>query len=249
MQSADVCRKTMQQMRSHIQTHHFDSREEEIDFFKIIKPRFQSQFIFHLKVYNIEINRPTGSKAMIQEYLLNEFYKLKLFFDSHTSFYHYYRSGETFMDEQYFTRGKSNTRNAIQFLYVDADPNFSTICDYQVARILANEMLSDYLNKSLARLEDKQEQEVVSEKPALAWSESKVALAELVYALHAAGVFSKADIKMIAEYLFGMFNIKMSNIYKMFEEIRLRKKNRTVFLDALRQSLLQRMDRDDEQAL
>ena len=38
------------------------------------------------------------------------------------------------------------------------------------------------------------------------------------------------------------------NIHKKYEEIRIRKKNRTVFLDALKNSLIRKMELDDEHA-
>ncbi|MEO6547898.1 MAG: RteC domain-containing protein [Ferruginibacter sp.] len=232
-------------------SYHFNTTEDEIIFFKITKPKFHCHLLFYLKVYNIELNRPTASKSDHSEYLSKEFYKLRLFFESHTAFYHYYRSGETFLDDQYFVR-HNNARqiSGVQFLYIDADPNFSTVYDYQVSKILANQLLSDYLNDELSAIELNTEMEPTAIKPVLAWSDSKVALAELLYALYASGIFNntQADIKTISAYFCGMFNVKIGNIYKVFEEIRLRRKNRTAFLDTLKQNLIQRMDRDDEQA-
>lgn len=249
--SIACCKTVMQKLRQVILSQNFESTADEIEFFKIVKPKFHSRLLFYLKMYNIELNRPTGSKSDQSEYLSKEFYKLRLFFESHTAFYHYYRSGETFLDEQYFLRHKNATHGGgVQFLYIDADPNFSTIYDYQVAKILANQLLSDYLNEELSAIELPADKEVTTVKPVLSWSDSKVALAELLYALYATGIFNntQADIKTISAYFCGMFNVKIGNIYKVFEEIRLRKKNRTAFIDALRQNLIQRMDRDDEQA-
>ena len=155
------------------------------------------------------------------------------------------------MDEVYFVRHSTQPKDITEFLYVDADPYFSTAYDYQIARILTNDMLSKYLNNLIEVIDCSAVSGLPKLKSALVWSDSKVALAELLYAFHASGVFnnSQADIKTIADCLCGIFNVKIGNIYKVFEEIRLRKKSRTVFLDSLRQNLIQRMDRDDEQAL
>lgn len=35
----------------------------------------------------------------------------------------------------------------METFYFERDPNFSTICDFKVAKIVANEMLRIYLNK------------------------------------------------------------------------------------------------------
>lgn len=247
----EVCKTSIRKLREDIVANGFLSKEQEIEFFKIIKPKFHSRLLFYWKIYTTELNRPTGSKEVVRDFLLKEFYKLKLFFESHTSFYHYYRSGDTSYDEQYYTRHGKDLKGHIQFMYVDADPNFSTIYDYQVTRILRNEMLSDYLNKEIAIIESPPIPESTTVKPPLIWSDSKVAFAEMVYAFHASGVFnsSQADIKTVTETLAKAFNVQIGNIYKVLEEIRLRKKNRTVFLDHLKNNLIQRMDRDDEQAL
>ncbi len=152
--SIECCKAIILKLRQAVLSQEFKSNDDEIEFFKIIKPRFHSYFLFYIKVYNTELNRPAGSKSDQSEYLSKEFYKLRLFFESHTAFYHYYRSGETFLDEQYFLRqNNAHPIGGVQFLYIDADPNFSTIYDYQVAKILANQLLSDYLNDELSAIE------------------------------------------------------------------------------------------------
>jgi len=87
----------------------------------------------------------------------------------------------------------------------------------------------------------------------LPWTSPKVALAELIYAFHAYGVFAagRLDIKNITETIGIMFGMKIGNIYKVFEEIRMHKRNRnrTQFLDKLREGLEQRMAECDEAAL
>ncbi len=87
--------------------------------------------------------------------------------------------------------------------------------------------------------------------PKLIWTAPKVALVELLYALQEYGVFNntKLEVKKLADYFEKIFQTDLRNVYKSYEDIRLRKKNRTPFLDALKSSLLRRMDEDDLSAL
>ena len=59
----------------------FKSEEEEILFFKEIKPKIVSKLIYYMSVHKIEINRPKGSCSTIETYLLTELDLLKHFFN------------------------------------------------------------------------------------------------------------------------------------------------------------------------
>ena len=80
------------------------------------------------------------------------------------------------------------------------------------------------------------------------WTGSKVALTELIFALHTEGAFNNgaADLKDIAEYFEENFNIDLGQYRRTFLEIRVRKKDRAKFISTLREKLLKRMDDTDE---
>ena len=67
----------------------------------------------------------------------------------------------------------------------------------------------------------------------LQWTASKTALVELIYALQSGGVYNNGqmEIKEIAETFQHVFKVDLGNYYHVFNEIRLRKKNRTSLLD------------------
>mgnify|MGYP000703370779 CR=1 FL=1 len=82
----------------------------------------------------------------------------------------------------------------------------------------------------------------------LTWTGSKVALIELIYALHTEGVFNNgaADLKDIAEYFEHTFEIDLGQYRRVFLEIRARKNDRTKFLTTLNDSLQKRMENSDD---
>ena len=82
----------------------------------------------------------------------------------------------------------------------------------------------------------------------LNWTGSKVALIELLYALHTEGVFNNgtSDLKDIAEYFENVFSIDLGQYHRAFLEIRMRKTDKTKFLNGMKEKLIRRMENTDE---
>ena len=82
----------------------------------------------------------------------------------------------------------------------------------------------------------------------LTWTAPKVALIELLYALQSEKVFNNGstDLKEIAEYLENIFNVDLGQYRRTFLEIRVRKTERTKFLNTLKETLEKRMNNSDE---
>lgn len=79
----------------------------------------------------------------------------------------------------------------------------------------------------------------------LNWTGSKVAMMELIYALHYQGVFDNgnADIRLIAKYFESTFDVNLGNFYQTYLELRTRKMKPTKFLDTLRETLKEKYGR------
>jgi len=115
-------------------------------------------------------------------------------------------------------------------------------------------MLSVYLKKEIKIIDSRdtngsqtdQETNVWDSK--LFWTDTKKAAIELIYAIHSSKSINsgKVDIKELASAFERVLHIKLGDLYHGFIEIRLRKKERTRYLDNLKDSLIQRMDESDE---
>ena len=154
------------------------------------------------------------------------------------------------MDYKYFLKGKFDIKLSVNSYYFESDKTFSTSHDYKVAKILANDLIQLYLENQLIMIENKDNNEKSQRKPntKMAWTGSKVALTELLYALHSEGVFNNgvADLKDIAEYFEHIFEIDLGQYRRTFLEIRVRKSERTKFITALNEALIKRMDNSDD---
>lgn len=228
----------------------FKTNSEEIQFFKEIKPQFTSKLIYYNIVYKIEMKRPNGGNRILKKYYNNELLKLKAYFDNELDFYKYYRSGSSYLDYKYFLRGKYDIKLALDSFYFETDNSFSTSHDFKVARILANDLIQLYLEDQLIMIENKDLGDKSQRKPniKLMWTGSKVALIELMYALHTEGVFNNgaADLKDIADYFEHTFDIDLGQYRRVFLEIRARKSEKSKFITTLNEALLKRMEKSDE---
>jgi hypothetical protein len=224
--------------------------QSEIRFFKEMKPEVLNRLIYFNEVYTIGLKRPNGSNEIQQEYYKKELDSLTYFYERNIDFYQYYRSKSSHLDEYYFLRNKFHPELCVgnqQFIH---DASFSTVYDYKVAKILANEMLRIYLNKKLLHLSRYSylpNNEKDSQHSTFKWTGSKIAAIELAYAVHSAGVFNNGnvDIREIMTLFEITFDIDLGDYYRTYIAIKSRKKERTVFLKMLIDRLTERMDEDD----
>jgi RteC protein len=149
-----IIRTAIEQLKTMVSDCPFQNETEEIHFFKHVKPRFYCQLIYFLMIYDIEIDKPMGNREK-SKYFKKELGKLKAFFEKNREFYHYFRSGSTHEDARFFVRGKQDFSFSIHPYYFDADPRFTTSQDIKAARILANELLIEYLEKEVGSFTDK----------------------------------------------------------------------------------------------
>ena len=234
--------KCLFDVKKYILKRGFKNVDEEIRFFKYQKPIIVSKLIYYNAIYKIETRRPYGNKRT-KKYFVKELKKLKRFFENNLDFYKYYRSNNSFFDEQFFVRGKHDIRLWLDTFYFEADHRFSTSHEYKVAKIIANDLIQVYLEDRLNNINVKK----VSDN-SLIWTASKTALTELIYALYSHGAFNNGntEIKLIAKTFEDAFNIELGDFYHTFMELKARKINRTKFLDRLCEALIKKMDEQDE---
>lgn len=239
--------KGFAELKEVVSEYNFGSIAEEIDFFKITKPKLFCKLIYYRKIFNIEMMRPNGQNNSLKNYFLNELNQLEDFYNKNNDFYKYYRSGSTHLDKYFFLRGKHDLQMTVETFYFERDPKFSTICDFKVAKILANELLCIYLNDEISKIE--QPESILQNnfpKARMTWTRTKTDLVELIYAICEADCFNfgKTNLKQITGYFENIFNIDLGNPYHTYIEIRERA-NRTQFLDELKEFLIRKMDKDD----
>jgi hypothetical protein len=241
-----VCHHYLEQLKVIVQQYGFTDQAEEIRFFKQTKPLFLTWCIYYTAIFNLYSHWPEGSETIQREHIKNEQRRIKQFFSEHQAFYVYYRTKSTHLDDKYFVRGHFDIRILPYSFYFDADTSFSTYYDYLIAQILAYSQLLAYLEKLLLK------QECLfpistSPAPSLTWTGSKAALVELIYGLHTSGMINngQADVKSIARCFEQMLHIDLGNYYDIWQDIKMRKKERTRFFNDVMALLQKRMEEGD----
>ena len=218
------------QLKAFTISYRFESREEEIHFFKQVKPVFLSQYYFHKRKFEILLfDAFRDEKSRLENYqrILR---KLERFARKNRAFYQYCLSGSSDLDLQYFSR----TDKVYQS--VSKDEKFSTACDSKLSKLLSADMTRDFIRRCIEGVNRGQS----SDRLGLEWTSPKIALIETIYALYAGGVFNygKADLKQIVEIFEKTFSIDLGNYARAFSEIKIRKSGQANFLEYLRERLL-----------
>ena len=190
------------------------------------------------------MNRPTGIDKQ-REYLSELLNDINKYNTKRLDFIRYYRSGSTHLDNLYFIRGRTDVEQYLETFFYELDSEFSTNCDFKVAKILANDMLSAYLMHEIQLLNDNSINSCSFNFPTTkkTWKGSKTELQELIYAWDSAGAFGDVPLSQLYDYIQNVFNIQLdSNYSRAFSELKIRN-TPTPFLDKLRNALLRRMSR------
>jgi len=247
LEASRVLAESFDKLKQFILSYKFRDEMEEITFFKEIKPKFCYRLIYYRKIYNIEMNRPAGANKQ-KEYLSDELNEINKYNIKRLDFIRYYRSGASHLDSLYFLRGKMDTEQYLETFYFELDPNFSTNCDFKVAKILSNDMLSAYLMQEIELLNTNGLTPFHFGFPAtkLTWKGTKTELMEQLYSWDSDNSFGDVPLTQLSDYIQKVFNIQLDkNLSRSFSDMKIRNVP-TPFLDNLKNALLKRMGRKSE---
>lgn len=236
--------KAFNQLKTFILSYTFMDEEEEIFFFKDVKPKLCSRLIYYRKVYNIEMDRPAGTDKQ-REYLNEILEGINKYNCKRLDFIRYYRSCSSHLDAFYFLRNKPDMEQYLETFHHEFDSNFSTNCDFKVAKILANDMLSAYLLHEMELLDDNGIKICYLGSPAIkpTWKGSKAELQEQIISWDCAGTFGDVPLTQLHNYIQNVFNIQLdNNLSRVLDDLKIRV-SPTPLLDKLKDALLRRMGR------
>ncbi|MFC4685801.1 RteC domain-containing protein [Epilithonimonas pallida] len=228
----------------------FTNEQQEIDFFKNIKPQILGKLIYYNKVFRIETTCPVSNGKIHQSYYENLLKTLKLQYKEticNEDFYRYYRAGRIDRDHTYFRLGQINYHDGLKSGVFEIDLSFSTYFDNKIAHIIANELLYTYM---LTKISPEENPDLIllngEANKDISWTNSQNALIELIYALYASNsiAFGKIGIRKLALIFQVLFRTPLNDIHHSFHRMKTRAGSRTAFLDQLKISLEEYMDKD-----
>ncbi|NII26183.1 hypothetical protein HB364_13905 [Pseudoflavitalea sp. X16] len=248
MECARLAAGAVKELDDRLLDYTFTDKAEEIHFFKQRKPQVDGRLLYYLRLLTILQLAPISDLQERRNYFKTHLVAIEQFYREHAELHMYYRLNFSHLDEYYFTRGGDGDWPVFDGMLLFVDGRFHSRKSNLFAHFFAYGLVTEFLNYQLeqafwdpARSRDDQ----------LIWTGSQAELVELIYALNEVAAFNDKtqDIKKLSEYLGRVFHIKISNIYATHEDNRMRKKNRTPFLEKLRKFLNDKYDYDDEHAL
>lgn len=244
----DLCNRVLTELKDLIEKEDLESVEEEIHFFKEVKPSIMSYLIYFTEVRSCEIRKPKAGVNFQVRFFEKEIKKVNKFFYRNIDFSHYMELGHNYLDHQLFTRNYQNNFPFTPLVNYYQFPEFSTSHDMLWSKIKAMHRFLHYIRKCLGELRPGRNFISPERKhPVLFWTSSKTALTELIYALYSDGALNHgaADLNTITTSFEDFFNVKLDNVYKTYSEIKARKGSKTKFLEELMLNLQQKMSKED----
>lgn len=240
-QAIQLISKTLKLLRKSVRERGFETEEDEIHFFKRIKPQIAGHLIFYRLIFELESKRLVYSKDEVDCFISNKKTQFKELIKDNMEFVSYYQNRYKHMDRMYFLRESDRVPLLHQNTDAFHDPEFTTPYDHIAAKLVAKDLFYKFLLRPI--------QEASSEHVSnLKWTESKAALIELIYALNESGAINKGktDIKAVCLEFERIFNVELKDIYSTYRDITLRKSDQTKFLNKLTNSFIDRVDKRDE---
>jgi len=200
-------------------TYVFKNDQEKIEFYKKTKPELFSEYFYLNRVLQLEVTRSIVGPKKFKRHCRKELKRAEAFFFSNRSFYVYYVSGQTYSDSLYFVR-----QNSLEKMW-SVDEESSISHDDIITKFIGLQKFMTYLGQVGTR----------KKETPLSWTGAKVDLIELIYSLHCSRVFDNGaiDIKSIIIFFERSFQINLGNYYRVFQDIKRRKTDRSKFLTSL----------------
>jgi RteC protein len=239
-----LVKEAIGELKRALQENAFESKREEIAYFKEQLPVIYSRLFYFTKLYAIQNYRAYISKEKLRVILHQEIQQIETFHERHREVVQFTLKDDGFWDESLYTRqGYGDWWTAEETLYIDGD---FTIGSYWVAKSRANADLLQWLTKQLEDLDREPAMETAGCDPkiGLVWTATQADLVELLYAIWLSKCVNhgKATQKEIMEAGAAFFGVELGNYHVTIIENASRKINSTKFLTRLVEVLKKKQD-------
>jgi|GEM_PF-6287551 len=223
--------------RSEIISNGFSSEQEEVHFFKFVKPKLLGLIKVMEKILSNEIKLCNLNDSLMNQVLLEEVNKTNTYFTKKLCILNYLTKDLDY-DRYHFTRIKSKlscSKKANEYGYYATH-------DDKLAKFWFKLYWFKYLTNRIEVLnKDEPEINEISNGDKLKWTSSKSDFVELIYALVASGAINNGNVSFTKMYNHMLSFISVDsdiNIHQVINDVKKRKKDVTKFIDQLNVSLL-----------
>lgn len=242
MQAIDAAIKKLNEIAGKLQ---FASKEEEIYFFKHIKPGILACRIEEVMRYNLEVNLPIGTNELKLKYYEDELRARQSYFRLNAFHYQYYRNGLSDLDHLYFRRDAAPLAMPVDEI-AEYQSEFSTPLTYLFAKFIAYEHIQYEILQQIALLKYPENQvSKVGSDAEIKWTGDSVNIVELAYGIWLTGQLNNgnASLNQIVRWLEANLHVSIGIIQRRFSEIERRKRlSPTRYIDQMKEAILQKIE-------
>lgn len=240
-----ACKLIMQNLtsfRKQIREHGFKRDEDEMYFFRNIKPKIHAYLIFFSILSEIETSKYHMSEQEVKNFIDKKIRMFRHIMRENLDFVTYYMEGLSHLDRQYFLRPSDIQKVTKHSTGMMLDPEFSTTYDLVAANIIAQQLLMKFLFPE----EQNTAKTLASSK--LKWTASKADFVEFVYGLQgsAAVNYGDVEIKELCVALQSVFQVHIDDPYRIFIDLSNRKITPMKFIPKMQEGFLRKIDEADK---
>lgn len=228
--------KKLKEIYKWLKKYVFQTPQDEIYFFKELKPRMVSKLLYYKELLKLETSLPPSKKNKRKHYehLLTRIHQYGV---NNREFYEYYRSRTSVRDEDLFVRRSYKDIVRDDCCLINYDSKLSTSHDFNVATIIANDMFTSHLESKLDELDGNITTKYNPTNNKITWTGTKIEMAEMIYGLYYKKMLNNGniDIKEIARVFSIAFNIDLDEktLYRCLQDIKKRYPINAIFLQNL----------------
>jgi hypothetical protein len=220
--------------------------DDEMAFYKEIKPKMLAELFFWQSRSKWELQLSTLKGKKLKRWVQQRINRMDSYFAHNRKLYSYYLLDRCDKDRKYFSRKEVGSSKS--YYHPDLDNESYNPYSIHFARFKANERLMAYLAPLVKKTGPTSPIEFEQSKSQLAWTGTKAQFIEWVYALQSSGSIQhgNVEVKTLFDALGKTFGIDVTHYYGYFQRMRIRKKDRTPYLNLMTEFLIRRMDECDE---
>ena len=224
------------------------SVKSQIHCLKVVKPTIVGRRIFFHKIMVFERTYLASSNECHKVFYNSILHEIREYIASNRKLFIYYSLKHTDMDSTYFALNHHCSDLYSNHLSVDCYSVFHTTFSRKFANFICCELLNEYVSWRLNELQSNDSSKDELSAFTLQWTGAKTSIVELGYALYASASINggTATIKEIIDILSETFEIDLGDYYRIYTDIKSRKKNQVMFLESLKTSLLKKIEADEE---
>lgn len=229
---------------------HFKEKQEEIEFFKRLKPEIFSRLFFFKRMEGIISDCEGKKKGEQKKILILNLYRIEDFIDHNEEAYNYYKEKRTDFDDKFFTRctyldiKHFSSIKCHEVLFSVHDITYAKFMAYEEVRLFIIDKLYEIVESNLPLLEDRI---WVSEDSGDHWTGTFRDFTQLVRGLYFTKSINDGKIsqRKIFEGTKKLLSIKQSleEFYKVSNQLKSRKKEEGCFFDKLKNAYYDNIDK------